>query len=487
MKTISLQLLLAGITDVTVDLNVLVTGITLDSRTVELGYLFCAYRGSIHDGRKFIDQAIERGASAILVESDSEAESYQGSASDRKIFSIPQLRQKVGLIASRFYDNPSSKMNVIGITGTNGKSSICYLLGQALHQLQQKVAVMGTLGNGLMSDQWDKTLEQTMTTTLDPISIQKSMAHYIENGVQYVVMEVSSHALDQGRVNGIDFDYAVFTNLTRDHLDYHQTVEHYSHAKKKLFDFSSLKAAVINSDDEFGKKLIEEYKARLPVYIYCLRSPHPHDSEERADEGYIRTQLIGAFNQLNLKAVSIVLSLLGFSAKNLSEIIPILKPIRGRMQKLGGEKGLPLVILDYSHTPDALEKALQTLRKNCQGKLICVFGCGGNRDKGKRPQMGSIAEQYADKVIVTDDNPRAEVSGDIIKEILIGVTSPEKMTVEVDRKKAIWLAISQATFHDTVLIAGKGHETYQEIQGKRYPFDEQEIVNGYLEEILRSR
>jgi UDP-N-acetylmuramoyl-L-alanyl-D-glutamate--2,6-diaminopimelate ligase len=487
MRLISLSLLLEGIIDVTVSSNVMVNGLSLDSRGIKPGNLFFAYQGVAHDGRKFINQAVEQGATAILVDQDESQldTSFFVSRSNNHsnlltpiIIPVRELREKVGLIASRFYDYPSSKTTIIGITGTNGKTSICHLLAQSLQLLQQKVAIIGTLGNGVLGQ-----LKDSANTTPDALVLQQTLAEFVEQGMQYVVMEVSSHALDQGRVVGVEFDYVVFTNLTRDHLDYHHTLEEYAAVKKKLLDFPELKAAVINIDDAYGAKWAEEYREKLPVYTYSIEGCEPavcRDAIHRVstnDRGY---KLLGQFNRSNLLAVTNVLQLLGFSSDKIHNLIPKLEPIKGRMQTLGGGEQ-PRVVIDYSHTPDSLKQALCALRPHCQGRLICVFGCGGDRDRGKRPQMASIAEQYADQVIVTDDNPRYENSALIIQEILTGFEHPEKVKIESDRKKAIALAISQAQRHDIILLAGKGHETYQEIQGKRLPFDECMI----LKELLR--
>jgi UDP-N-acetylmuramoyl-L-alanyl-D-glutamate--2,6-diaminopimelate ligase len=381
---------------------------------------------------------------------------------------------------------------VIGVTGTNGKTSTVQLLAQALEYLGHRAATIGTLGAGLHGQ-----VQEGERTTPDAINVQGLLASFRNDGATHVAMEVSSHALEQGRVAAVAFDVAAFTNLTRDHLDYHGTMEAYGEAKARLFAWPTLEAAAINVDDAFGRTLAQ----RIPQGARALRL----SAESRADadiratnivtsaEGLafdlqtpwgshaVRSRLLGRFNVANLLAVIACLGALDAPFERIVEAVEALEPINGRMNRLGGVSGLPLVVVDYAHTPDALEQALTALRAHCEGELICVFGCGGERDAGKRPQMGGIAERLADRIIVTDDNPRGEDGDLIVAQIVAGLRQPDMATVERDRAKAIGLALSSAQPGDVVLIAGKGHETYQEgAHGKR-PFDDLAVARQALE------
>jgi UDP-N-acetylmuramoyl-L-alanyl-D-glutamate--2,6-diaminopimelate ligase len=403
---------------------------------------------------------------------------------------IDNLREKLGPIASRFFGDPSSAMTVIGVTGTNGKTSTVHLLAQALHHAGHKVATIGTLGAGLFGD-----IAEGMRTTPDAIAVHGLLATFREEGASHVAMEVSSHALDQGRVNAVAFDLAVFTNLTRDHLDYHGTMQAYGAAKERLFAWPGLDAAIINVDDPFGRALA----ARVHGDVALLRYGIEHaDADLVADaietggaglafrlrtpwgEGDVSTRLLGRFNVSNLLAVAACLGRLGLSFAAIRDALAVLEPVNGRMNRLGGQNARPLVVVDYAHTPDALEQALTSLRAHAHGRLICVFGCGGERDAGKRPEMGAIAEALADLVIVTDDNPRGEDGDTIVAAIVAGLAHPERATIERDRGAAIALAIREARAGDVVLIAGKGHEPYQEIAGVRHPFDDLAVARAAL-------
>jgi UDP-N-acetylmuramoyl-L-alanyl-D-glutamate--2,6-diaminopimelate ligase len=403
---------------------------------------------------------------------------------------VNSLRENLGPIASRFFDDPSQAMTVIGVTGTNGKTSTVHLLAQALHRAGHAVATIGTLGAGLVGD-----VAAGARTTPDAIAVQGLLATFRDKRATHVAMEVSSHALDQGRVNGVAFDLAVFTNLTRDHLDYHGTMQAYGHAKERLFAWPGLDAAIINVDDPFGRALAMRAHESLAVIRYGVER---EDADLVASnvttgtsgldfhlktpwgEGDVATRLLGRFNVSNLLAVAACLGRLGFAFDAIRDALAHLDPVSGRMNRLGGDAALPLVVVDYAHTPDALEQALTSLRAHAHGALICVFGCGGERDAGKRPEMGRIAEVLADLVIVTDDNPRGEDGNTIVDEIVAGLENPERVTVERDRRKAISLAIHAAHAGDIVLIAGKGHEPYQEIAGVRHPFDDLAVARGVL-------
>jgi len=457
--------------------DVTVTGLALDSRLVKPGDLFFACLGTNQDGRQFIPDAIQKGASAILAEMDENQPDLHMHGSI-PFFSIKHLNQHVSEIAACFYNYPANSMHIVGITGTNGKTSCAHFLADILHHIHMPCGIMGTLGNGVVGN-----LLASDLTTPDAITIQKTLAEFRDKGLKYVAMEVSSHSLDQGRVNGIPFTVGIFTNLTREHLDYHHTMEAYYAAKKKLFDDPCLKYAVVSSDDAFGRNIIA---SRQNVISYSMKSS---DVDVFADqvkltpagitanlhtpwgEGELHTRLIGQFNISNILAVLTTLCLLKIPFSTVLDSLQNLAPVPGRMQVLGGF-GKPLVVVDYSHTPDSLEKALSALKEHGQGKLYCVFGCGGDRDKGKRPLMAKTAEQLADFVIVTDDNPRTEDPEQIVQDILKGLSCPDKTIVQHNRSKAIHDAIQYAKAGDTVLIAGKGAETVQLIGNVSFPFSD---------------
>jgi UDP-N-acetylmuramoyl-L-alanyl-D-glutamate--2,6-diaminopimelate ligase len=478
-------------------LGVSITRLVSDSRAVQPGDTFVAYPGAQTDGRKYIAQAIERGANAVICE-----------AHDFKwdpVWNLPhleitELRHQVGLIADQVYGHPSQKLWMVGVTGTNGKTSISHWLSRTFSALGRKCAVLGTLGNGFADD-----LQATANTTPDALLVHGLVAEYEQRGAKATVMEVSSHALTQGRVNGVHYDVALLTNLTRDHLDYHGDMQSYAAAKRRLFDWEHLKHAVLNLDDEFGAELAENLKdASVEVIGYGLndeslklaerlgiRMVYGNLSQMNAQgltlqlhtswgAAVLQSKLIGRFNASNLMGA---LAVLLVSETNIDDAVRELgmqKAVAGRMQTLGG-KDVPAVVVDYAHTPDALEKVLLTLREVTEpsgGKVICVFGCGGDRDRGKRPMMGTVASKFADVRIITSDNPRSEEPRAIIEAISQGMQG-EYQVIE-DRAKAITHAISKAQPEDTVLLAGKGHEDYQEIKGVRYPFSDSEIAHRAL-------
>ena len=468
-----------------------VKAITADSRNVQAGSLFLAFAGEKVDGRQYIDDAIKNGASAVMW--DAEGFDWHADWTIENI-AIKQLRQQAGNIACQFYNNPSSKMWVIGVTGTNGKTSITQWLSQCFNYLNRKSAVIGTLGNGLPD-----SIEQTNNTTPDPILLQAMLADYVKQNAKVVAMEVSSHGLHQGRVNGVHFDVAVLSNLTRDHLDYHGTFEEYAAAKHRLFETSELRFAVLNADDDFGQTLADELADSDTVVVtYGIASGEIRASEIRFENGYftflaitprgnatVNANLIGRFNVFNVLAVLATLLASQVSLIDAVTAIAQIKAAPGRMQTMGGGK-LPLVVIDYAHTPDALEKVLTTLKAQARSKLICVFGCGGNRDIGKRPLMGKVASDIADAVVVTSDNPRGENADDIIQDIVCNMLG--NFAIEEDRAKAISIAILTAKVGDIVLIAGKGHEDYQEINGVKLPFSDVEqaalVLKKYEERLL---
>lgn len=468
--------------------DIVVSGLTQDSHAVRAGDAFVALAGAKHHGIEFAPQAVARGASAIIAET--RVAERPAALGGTPVVWVDDLRLRLGEIAARFFDDPSATMTVVGVTGTSGKTSTVQLLAQAFAQLGKRAATIGTLGAGLHGE-----LHAGERTTPDVIRVHGLMAEFRDAGATDVAMEVSSHALDQHRVDGIHFDVAVFTNLTRDHLDYHGTMEAYGAAKARLFAWPNLRAAVINVDDAFGHDLATRVGEGVQVIRCGIDNA---DADVRADdvhthsdgigfhlvtpwgEAAVHSALLGRFNVANLLAVAGVLGALDVPFARIRAALEALQPINGRMNRLGGG-ALPLVVVDYSHKPDALEQVLVALRAHCDGKLICVFGCGGERDAGKRPIMGAIAERMADVVIATDDNPRGEDGDAIVAQIIAGMRAPERATVMRDRARAIDIAIAQAHAGDVVLIAGKGHETYQEVGGAKHPFDDLQVARATLE------
>ena len=462
-----------------------IKNITADSRKVAQGSLFLAYPGEKIDGRGFIADAIKNGASAVLW--DLEDFSWPAEWTVENI-GIKNLRLQAGNIAAQFYKKPSSKLWTIGVTGTNGKTSITQWLSQCFNYLNRKTAVIGTLGNG-----FSEQLSETSNTTPDAILLQWMLADYLKQGAEVVALEVSSHGLHQGRVNGVEFDIAILSNLSRDHLDYHSTLEEYAAAKRRLFDIIGLKTSILNCDDDFGLQIEEDLKhAGATVVTYGIEHGDVRATKLHFEDAYfsfvadtpqgkaeVRANLIGRFNVYNVLAVLATLLTSNVSLKDAVEAISHIQSAPGRMQQLGGDK-LPMVVVDYAHTPDALEKVLNTLKaqKKHGAKLICVFGCGGNRDAGKRELMGKIASDLADAVVVTSDNPRHENKRKIINEILQGMQG--NYLIEQDRAKAIKVGIFAAKSGDIVLIAGKGHEQYQEIKDKKHHFSDLEQAQKVL-------
>ncbi|HQR59772.1 MAG TPA: UDP-N-acetylmuramoyl-L-alanyl-D-glutamate--2,6-diaminopimelate ligase [Methylophilaceae bacterium] len=454
-----------------------------DSRRVQAGDVFLAYRGEQADGRDHIGQAVANGASAVLWDDNGFAWN-QGWQLPH--VAVEHLREQVGEIASEFHGHPSRRLWMIGITGTNGKTSCSHWLAQALTRIGRKTALVGTLGNGFPG-----TLSEAINTTPDPILLHGMLADYLTNGAAAVAMEVSSHGLSQGRVNGVHFDVAVFTNLTRDHLDYHGDMAAYAAAKQQLFDWPGLGCAVLNADDDFGADLARELTQKnIKVLTYGLCAGDVRGSDLVLDEkglvvqleapqgaAALRLPLFGRFNAYNLLAVLATLLASGIELDDAVQALRELRPVAGRMQLLGGGKQ-PTVVVDYAHTPDALEKVLASLREQTRGRLICVFGCGGNRDKGKRPLMGGAASRLADAVVVTSDNPRHEDARKIIADIVAGMGG--NYHVEEDRAAAIEEAIQDARAGDVVLVAGKGHETYQQIGDDKLPFSDAEVAQRAL-------
>jgi UDP-N-acetylmuramoyl-L-alanyl-D-glutamate--2,6-diaminopimelate ligase len=464
-----------------------ITGLVLDSRAVRPGNAFVAIAGFGAHGLGFVDQARAAGAAAILFEPPAPAEL----PAPADAIAVPGLRARMGAMADQFHGQPSRAMTMVGVTGTNGKTSTVQLLAQAWHLLGTASGSIGTLGVGLYGD-----VVPTGFTTPLVLQMHEVLAQLRDQGARAVAMEVSSHALDQGRVDAVHYDVAVFTNLTRDHLDYHGDMAQYGAAKAKLFHRAGLKAAVVNLDDSFGSELLRTVDAG--VVRIGVSSRGAQQATLRADslkldgrgiafdlvvDGArhpVQSPLLGRFNVDNLLAVAGVLHALGHAPEAIATLVSQLQPIAGRMNRLGGERGLPTVVVDYAHTPDALEQALQSLQGHLQGRLFCVFGCGGERDAGKRPQMAAIAERLAQQVIVTDDNPRGEDGDAIVADILAGFTAPDAVTVQRNRARAIGLAVKLAGPGDIVLLAGKGHEPYQEVRGVKHDFDDTLVAAAAL-------
>jgi UDP-N-acetylmuramoyl-L-alanyl-D-glutamate--2,6-diaminopimelate ligase len=474
-----------------------INGISHDSRTVQPGNLFCAYPGTQTDGRHYITEAIQKGAAAILMEADASSKHF-AKAESTPILAIAGLNLNMSEIAARFYNYPSQNMLLIGITGTNGKTSCTHFIAACLAQAGQSCGIMGGIQHGIYEPSAQGavliSLQPSRLTTEDAIELQRLFAQFRDKGIRTIVLEVSSHGLAQGRLNGLQFTIAGFTNLTHDHLDYHLTLADYAETKKKLFAHPNLKYAIFNQDDRYGAQWAKDFSSgSLHIYHYTIHPATPVRSQPNTcqatriqantkgiqarvhtpwgDGMLINHNLIGIFNLSNLLFVLTVLSILEIPLSNSLYYISQLQPVTGRMEKLCRRGNQPLIIIDYAHTPDALQQALQSL-VSPKGKLWCIFGCGGNRDPSKRPLMGAIAEQYADRVIVTQDNPRNEKGEAIIESILSGMQYPQTAYVIMDRAQAITQTIHSAQPEDTILIAGKGHETHQIIGGVPYPFSD---------------
>tara|TARA_R110000851_G_scaffold333555_1_gene516682 strand:+ start:203021 stop:204511 length:1491 start_codon:yes stop_codon:yes gene_type:complete len=478
-----------------------INGLTLDSRDVKAGGLFVALPGHKVDGRVFIPQAIQAGAAAILIHTDN---SDEHGRVDRLQYTVPlvyfsQLSRQLSAVAAQFYLPNSQSLSLIGITGTNGKTSVSQIIAQIVHLLGHQAAVMGTLGNGL----WGQLVDSG-NTTADAVTVMRQLGEFVAQGAELCAMEVSSHGLVQGRVEAAPFNIAVFTNLSRDHLDYHGDMDNYAAAKKRLFQFPSVQHGVINLDDTVGAKWLTELanqknksfsiQANTTADFYCDAIKY-HDAGVTATlhftdidsgrplSGTLSSPLLGAFNLSNLVAAISVLYLQGMAMASILAVLPQLIPVAGRMERFSSVNKATLVV-DYAHTPDAIEQALKALKLHCKGTLWCVFGCGGDRDKGKRALMAQAAEQYADKVMITSDNARSEDPQAIINDILQGIRQPQNVLTEVDRIQAIIHVVSLAQADDIVLLAGKGHETYQEVAGERIDYDERALAFKLSQETL---
>ncbi len=478
--------------------DIAVNGLTMDSRQVVNGDLFIACAGYQSHGLQFAEQAKNAGAVAILAEVNTQwlPEKIKQLETNLGIALIPfsGLAERASFIADRFYGQPSAQLTVIGITGTNGKTSCSHFIARALSGLR-RTGVMGTLGNGYA----DK-LEPSTHTTMDPVSVQAHLAMFVEQQADMVAMEVSSHALQQHRVDSVGFDIAVLTNFSRDHLDYHGSMVEYARVKSLLFKMPGLKAAVINADDELGKKLINDlYRTDLKIIAYghaydtanhdaCIKAltikPLPDGLAlsivSSWGSGDVVVPVLGRFNAYNAMVALAVMLETGIAFDDALQRLATIRNVSGRMQMIRAGKG-PLVVVDFAHTPDALQQSLTSLREHVAADITCVFGCGGDRDAGKRPLMGAIAEKLSDRVVITDDNPRHEKSADIINDILAGTGRGENIYVESDRGRAIAFAICEAAADDVILIAGKGHESAQIVGDLKLPFSDVDTALKCLE------
>ena len=474
--------------------DLLITGLALNSAKVQLGNLFIALAGSKQHGLVYVKQAIELGAIAVIYDPLDGGAELAKQLVNVPALAVDDLAAHLGTIAARYYDYPSQSVGVIGITGTNGKTSCSQFLGQML----EDCGVIGTLGWG----QWG-ALNKTINTTPDALEVQRILAKLREDKKQMVAMEVSSHGLVQGRVNAVSFIGAVFTNITRDHLDYHGTMEAYLAAKLLLLEKPGLRFVVVNLDDEYSEQVINAVPENILIWGVTLKglmfpgvemvnvssvshksSGLQFDVHWRDESHTVKVPIYGDFNVENISIVLAVMLALEIDMFVAVKKLQLLQSVIGRMEHWGGNDQ-PQIFVDYAHTPDALKKVLLSLRKHCQQDLWVVFGCGGNRDKGKRPEMGQIAQELADHVIVTDDNPRFEDSSAIVSDILQGCNhlSTANTVVEViqNREQAIKTVINNATELDCILIAGKGHEDYQESNGVRTPFSDSHVVKQALE------
>ncbi|SQI42524.1 UDP-N-acetylmuramoyl-L-alanyl-D-glutamate--2,6-diaminopimelate ligase [Leminorella richardii] len=466
---------------------------TLDSRQAAAGDLFLAVKGHQADGRRYIAQAIAQGASAVIAEAEGEAEHGSVTISHGvPVVYIQGLNQKLSEIAGRFYSEPSARMRLVGVTGTNGKTTTTQLLAQWSQLLGERSAVMGTVGNGLLGQ-----VIPSENTTGSAVDVQRELNELAKAGATFTAMEVSSHGLVQARVAALKFAAAAFTNLSRDHLDYHGSMEEYEAAKWRLFNEHQVGQAVINVDDSVGLRHIADMPDAVAVTMEdnlpadwrgrwlkaSQVSYHDNGATVSFDSswgaGVLESRLMGAFNVSNLLVAFGVMLVLGYEISELVETTAQLEPVCGRMEVFSAP-GRPTVVVDYAHTPDALEKALEAARLHCKGELWCVFGCGGDRDRGKRPLMGGVAERLADRVVVTDDNPRSEEPKDIVADILTGFIDAGRARAISGRAEAVASAIMQAGKDDVVLIAGKGHEDYQIIGTRKLDYSDRETVASLL-------
>ncbi|MBO1519291.1 UDP-N-acetylmuramoyl-L-alanyl-D-glutamate--2,6-diaminopimelate ligase [Oceanisphaera pacifica] len=467
-----------------------INSLTLDSRAVTLGALFIAVNGHSVDGRDFIDSALTAGAAAVMYEVDS-PELAGLNHQDHRLLGVYRLREQLSLLAGVFYGDSSSNLQLVGVTGTNGKSTITQLIANWSCLLGTQAGVMGTLGNGLYGN-----LQLAANTTGSAIEVQQQLAQQAGAGARRIAMEVSSHGLHQHRVAALDFDVAIFTNLSRDHLDYHGTMAEYAATKRQLFE-QCLQSKIINADDPIGRRWLMDYPKAIAYSVHgrlsdfngpqlVAETVHFYSDGLKVTinsdwgNGVLSAPLMGRFNVANLLAAMGALLALGASFEQLLATAPQLSGVAGRMETFF-KPNKPLVVVDYAHTPDALEQALEALRQHCKGRLWCIVGCGGDRDKGKRPLMAAAAEQGSDQVILTDDNPRTESASAIIDDMCQGLDDTSALLIIHQRAEALAYAIEQAEAEDIILVAGKGHEDYQIVGTDKIHYSDRETAATLLE------
>ena len=484
--------------------DIMISDLVLDSRDVAIHKAFIAIDGHALDGRDFIPQAVSLGAKVIVSQCDDMTSHGHVEMREQSIIvSFYQLVEKLSELAGYFYEFPANSMSVIAVTGTNGKTSTVQLTSQLAVLMGEQAASIGTLGAGMYSASLDtQTLENTINTTPDAISMQRLLAEFVGEGAFQVALEASSHALVQNRIKAVKTDIAVFTNLSRDHLDYHGSMAEYAAAKRLLLNQPELAYVVLNVNDPEHKNWLANSPQTTSVvlyghnvvaadipseYQYCVANNVRYTAEGMAlslqsswGECELRLSLLAEFNVANVLAAICSQLCLGKSLKQIAYIVQKLKPVAGRME-LYSRQNHATIVVDYAHTPDALEKALLATKQHCHGKLICVFGCGGDRDVGKRSLMGEIAERLSDHIILTDDNVRCENPKDIIQDILSGCINPQQIMIEHDRKTAIKAAAALASAGDIILVAGKGHENYQIIGDETLVYDERQFVALFQE------
>lgn len=495
-----LQFLLEGMLEV--DSGLLVAGLSVDARNIQKNDVFLAVAGTQQHGLMYAEQAVQAGAVAIIYDPESGGDFLAEKVKKKHnvcLLRLPKLNEHISMIAARLYKCPSNELSVIGITGTNGKTSVSHFIGKALGGDEGACGVIGTLGWGRVEE-----LKKTINTTPDAVSVQQQLAALLDEGVTKVAMEVSSHGLDQGRVNAVEFKGAVFTNLSHDHLDYHQTIEAYGEAKLALFKCPSLQFVVLNQDDDFSNSIKKTLRPNVKVYTFsrsekcvaienCLRISNEQlistglsfDLSLSGCTRRINSGLFGAFNIDNIVATIASLIAMGDGFEAAVAKAEKATGVDGRMQRVIAESSthVPTVVVDYAHTPDALKLALLSLREHCEGTLRLVFGCGGNRDESKRPLMGAIAAELADSVVITTDNPRFESASTIAEQIKVGVEGRADLNVILDRGEAIKQTIAMAPEDDIILVAGKGHEDYQQIKDEKITFSDV----AHVKEALKSR
>ena len=471
---------------------------TLDSRVAASGDLFIAVQGHQADGRRYIPQAIAQGVAAIIAEAQGEAKDGE----IREMHGVPviylsQLNERLSALAGRFYHQPSQQLRLVGVTGTNGKTTTTQLLAQWAKLLGETSAVMGTVGNGLL----DKVVP-TENTTGSAVDVQHVLSSLVGQGATFGAMEVSSHGLVQHRVAALQFAASVFTNLSRDHLDYHGDMEHYEAAKWLLYSTHHCGQAIVNADDEVGRRWLAKLPDAVAVSMEDHINPNCHGRWLKATavnyhdsgatiqfdsswgKGEIESRLMGAFNVSNLLLALATLLALGYPLADLLKTAARLQPVCGRMEVFSAP-GKPAVVVDYAHTPDALEKALQAARLHCSGKLWCVFGCGGDRDRTKRPEMAAIAVKYATTAVFTSDNPRHESPEAILDDMAAGLEPGARYLRIADRAEAIRTAVMLSRPGDIILVAGKGHETYQVVGDVKHPFDDRKEVRRAFDALIK--